>query len=49
MRSGWFMGGAGSRRGFLAKFMKYVNGLTFEEEPDYNYLREIVTEVSERI
>ena len=21
MRSGWFMGGAGSRRGFLAKFM----------------------------
>jgi len=30
--------------GFLAKFMKYVNGLTFEEEPDYNYLREIVTE-----
>ena len=30
---------------FLAKFMNYINGLNFEEEPDYQYLREIVTQV----
>ena len=30
---------------FLGKFMKYISGLTFEEEPDYKYLREIVREV----
>lgn len=30
---------------FLLKFMKYVNGLTFEEEPDYDFLRKIVREV----
>lgn len=29
---------------FLVKFMKYVNGLLFEEEPDYDYLRGIVYE-----
>jgi len=29
---------------FLGKFMKYISGLTFEEEPDYKYLREIVRE-----
>jgi len=29
---------------FLGKFMKYISGLTFEEEPDYQYLREIVRE-----
>jgi len=29
---------------FLGKFMKYISGLTFEEEPDYKYLREIVQE-----
>jgi len=29
---------------FLVKFMKYVNGLMFEEEPDYDYLRGIVYE-----
>jgi len=27
---------------FLLKFMKYVNDLMFEEEPDYDYLRGIV-------
>jgi len=27
---------------FLPKFMKYVSGLMFEEEPDYQYLKEIV-------
>jgi len=31
--------------GFLARFMKYISGLTFEEEPDYKFLREIVHEV----
>jgi len=29
---------------FLNKFMKYVSGLTFEEQPDYEFLREIVHE-----
>jgi len=29
---------------FLTKFMKYVSGLKFEEEPDYNFLRKIVKE-----
>jgi len=29
---------------FLVKFMKYVNGLQFEEEPDYDYLRGLVYE-----
>jgi len=29
---------------FLIKFMKYVNGLLFEEEPDYDYLRGLVYE-----
>jgi len=29
---------------FLVKFMKYVNGLLFEEEPDYDYLRGLVYE-----
>jgi len=29
---------------FLVKFMKYINGLNFEEEPNYQYLRDIVTE-----
>ena len=31
---------------FLLRFMKYISGLTFEEEPDYNLLRGIVHEVS---
>ena len=30
---------------FLPKFMKYVSGLMFEEEPDYQYLKEIVQQV----
>jgi len=29
---------------FLVKFMKYVNGLQFEEEPNYDYLRGLVYE-----
>ena len=29
--------------------MKYVNGLLFEEEPDYDYLRGIVYEVIRNI
>lgn len=29
---------------FLVKFMKYVNNLMFEDEPDYDYLRGIVYE-----
>lgn len=31
---------------FLPRFMKYISGLTFEDEPDYKLLREIVNEVS---
>ena len=34
---------------FLLRFMKYVSGLTFEEEPDYDYLRKLVKEVRKRI
>ena len=33
---------------FLTKFMKYVSTLKFEDEPDYNFLRKIVKEVSIR-
>jgi len=29
---------------FLVKFMKYINGLNFEEEPDYDFLRGLVYE-----
>jgi len=29
---------------FLIKFMKYINGLQFEEEPDYDFLRGLVYE-----
>jgi len=29
---------------FLVKFMKYINGLQFEEEPDYDFLRGLVYE-----
>lgn len=29
---------------FLVKFMKYVNNLMFEDEPDYDYLRGIIYE-----
>ena len=30
---------------FLVKFMKYVNGLNFEEAPDYDFLRGLIKEV----
>jgi hypothetical protein len=29
---------------FLVKFMKYISNLMFEDEPDYNFLRELITE-----
>merc|ERR1712025_1498917 len=29
---------------FMVKFMKYINGLQFEEEPDYDFLRGLVYE-----
>lgn len=29
---------------FLVKFMKYISNLMFEDEPDYDFLRELITE-----
>jgi len=29
---------------FLVKFMKYISNLMFEDEPDYNFLRELISE-----